>query len=684
SGKNTSEKVATHIQYVLDEHHDGYPDENDSDIEQEPQSSSVEIFAVAPHLLLPNIIKYSTLSINIYSNNHQQQNYRKAISTRVRQFVTSIVDDSSSSLETDAEEKYQELKRKISELDQTKINYLAANEECDKLKNSEDWSRLVVEFVDENKITIALKLFDKMKSLSLFPNQEAFTAMLRGLSEENVSANPVRHLRKIIDLMNAKSKTNPEYRLETEHLNYLLKTCQNFGNLSAAYSSYEKYVKNGIVKPDKSTYLCLLATSIKPASSDPRLAQKIANDIWDSLDKSMDVQNNDNNSVPIDDELVCNILATYKSNHHLKDAFSIIDYTYGIGKYQSSSSALNLPITQDSLNTIINMCIEGRRYILGLKYYNQIIEKYPNIEPDISAYNGLMSLYNSTYQYNKILELFNDKIKDTEIKPNRETFKAVLMACHNLHSLDGVKYFIENYSEIGIDFKEIDIIELMKSSIKRARINGNPDDIIWLLNKLDEADPVNVQNKQLPQLKNMNKPLYLTIINLAYDIVLKAENLSEDKKIQWQKDKRFFEEKYAEVSDKLEKILQDQMINNIKTPTKSLLDNKLKQMPVSAPPSSQRQFNAKYNEQGYIESLASSSPSQQQQYKQQQHLLPTPKIHHPSPQQQYYNKNGGYYGPSGMSYSSPVHSNEGHRPSHQQYYNNKRPSNYQKLTHVQL
>ncbi|CAJ0865207.1 15258_t:CDS:10 [Entrophospora sp. SA101] len=559
--------------YVLDEHHDGYPDENDSDIEQEPQSS------IAPHLLLPNIIKYSTLSINIYSNNHQQQNYRKAISTRVRQFVTSIVDDSSSSLETDAEEKYQELKRKISELDQTKINYLAANEECDKLKNSEDWSRLVVEFVDENKITIALKLFDKMKSLSLFPNQEAFTAMLRGLSEENVSANPVRHLRKIIDLMNAKSKTNPEYRLETEHLNYLLKTCQNFGNLSAAYSSYEKYVKNGIVKPDKSTYLCLLATSIKPASSDPRLAQKIANDIWDSLDKSMDVQNNDNNSVPIDDELVCNILATYKSNHHLKDAFSIIDYTYGIGKYQSSSSALNLPITQDSLNTIINMCIEGRRYILGLKYYNQIIEKYPNIEPDISAYNGLMSLYNSTYQYNKILELFNDKIKDTEIKPNRETFKAVLMACHNLHSLDGVKYFIENYSEIGIDFKEIDIIELMKSSIKRARINGNPDDIIWLLNKLDEADPVNVQNKQLPQLKNMNKPLYLTIINLAYDIVLKAENLSEDKKIQWQKDKRFFEEKYAEVSDKLEKILQDQMINNIKTPTKSLLDNKLKQMP---------------------------------------------------------------------------------------------------------
>ncbi|CAJ0757252.1 24850_t:CDS:2, partial [Entrophospora sp. SA101] len=43
SGKNTSEKVATHIQYVLDEHHDGYPDENDSDIEQEPQSSSQSI-----------------------------------------------------------------------------------------------------------------------------------------------------------------------------------------------------------------------------------------------------------------------------------------------------------------------------------------------------------------------------------------------------------------------------------------------------------------------------------------------------------------------------------------------------------------------------------------------------------------------------------------------------------------
>src|SRR5687768_11724392 len=100
--------------------------------------------AIAPCLLLPSIIKYSTLSINnqvqIHSNNHQQQNYRKNISTRVRQLVTGIfdivrkednIDSSSSGLETDTEEKYQELKQKISELDQTKINDivdLAANE----------------------------------------------------------------------------------------------------------------------------------------------------------------------------------------------------------------------------------------------------------------------------------------------------------------------------------------------------------------------------------------------------------------------------------------------------------------------------------------------------------------------------------------------------------------------------
>ncbi|CAJ0832576.1 8893_t:CDS:2 [Entrophospora sp. SA101] len=651
--------------------------------------------AIAPRSLLPKVLNYSTLSkyncLKIHSNNNQQQqHYRNIISTCARQLFT--------------KGKYQELKQKISELDNKGLNSiinLAANEEYNELKNNENWNRLIMEFVEEKEIKIALELFDKMKSLSLIPNQEAFTAILRGLSEEFVFQEAAEHTRTMVELMDANS---PEFKLETEHINYLLKTCQKLGNLNTACDSYDKYIKSGNVKPDKSTYLYLLITSFKSARSDPALAHKLANDIWDSLDKRIDVQGEENNDlVPIDNDLIRYILATYKSTSHVKDALNIAECIYGIGKPQSTPS-LNLPIESGPLNTILDMCINGKQFLLGLKYYDQAIKKYPDMEHDINLYNSLMTLYNSTFQFDKTVEVFNDKIKDTGLKPNKLTFEAMMLACHNLRDLDSLKYFFDNYLERGIDLGELDLMGLIKLSLKRARIDGGPNDAVWLLDKLDEMDPAKEENKKLPQIKNIDHLSYLSTISMAYEIALEVEDLPEDKKARWQKDREFFEEKFAKNSDEIEKLTQEQ-INHSKSPKRPRKRTKKINQP---------QPNMGYNKQSdYIPSnmnydprahntgryrpFASNSfqPPPQRYYRQSYNnyyyppsyndreynrsfASPSPPITpYYQPQQQYYDRNGRYYGQSDINYNLSAYSGGRYRPSYQpRYNNNKRPGSY--------
>nr|CAG8631659.1 13051_t:CDS:2 [Entrophospora candida] len=301
-----------------------------------------------------------------------------------------------------------------------------------------------------------------------------------------------------------------------------------------------------------------------------------------------------------------------------------------------------------------------------------------------------MTLYNSTFQFDKTVEVFNDKIKDTGLKPNKLTFEVMMLACHNLHDLDSLKYFFDNYLERGIDLGELDLMGLIKLSLKRARIDGGPNDAVWLLDKLDEMDPAKEENKKLPQIKNIDHLSYLSTISMAYEIALEVEDLPEDKKARWQKDREFFEEKFAKNSDEIEKLTQEHIINHSKQPNMGH-NEQSDYIP------SNMNYDPRAHNNGRYRPFASNSfqPPPQQYYRQsynnyyytpsyndREHnrsfASPSPSIPpYYQPQQQYYDRNGRYYGQPDINYNFSAYSGGRYRPSYKpRYNNNKRPGSY--------
>ncbi|CAJ0911812.1 3318_t:CDS:2 [Entrophospora sp. SA101] len=409
---------------------------------------------------------------------------------------------------------------------------LVLSEKNPDLKNAEAWNQLIIECADKGRSKMSIILFNEMKRLSMLPSQKSYTAI--------------------------------------EHVNLLLATCQKAYNFNVALETYDNLIRSGRLKPNKETYLRILNICSANSSKQPETTYELATDVWNKLVKHDDQQSKEaNDAVIVDNELVSGVISVFKDTKHPHHAFDIIDNTYGFGKVSTPSAedkessestkedlststiasnkpALILPITNDVLVSIFGLCFKVRQYNLGIEYYNQVMTKYPNFSLDINAYNSVITLYNLTYQYKKTLEAYHSQFKKGGMVQNTTTFEYLMTACQSLRDLSTAKEVLENAVENQVMLKTFGLTRLFRLILEQARTTENYNDICWLLEKIDKTVDIDFdkEKKGFILIKYMDDAIFLRTLSSAYEIALEeVKDLSEEKRVQWIEDKKYFDHK---------------------------------------------------------------------------------------------------------------------------------------------
>ncbi|CAJ0910867.1 7447_t:CDS:2, partial [Entrophospora sp. SA101] len=329
-------------------------------------------------------------------------------------------------------------------------------------------------------------------------------------------------------------------------------------------------MRSGRLKPNKETYLRILNICSANSSKQPETTYELATDVWNKLVKHDDQQSKEaNDAVIVDNELVSGVISVFKDTKHPHHAFDIIDNTYGFGKVSTPSAedkessestkedlststiasnkpALILPITNDVLVSIFGLCFKVRQYNLGIEYYNQVMTKYPNFSLDINAYNSVITLYNLTYQYKKTLEAYHSQFKKGGMVQNTTTFEYLMTACQSLRDLSTAKEVLENAVENQVMLKTFGLTRLFRLILEQARTTENYNDICWLLEKIDKTVDIDFdkEKKGFILIKYMDDAIFLRTLSSAYEIALEeVKDLSEEKRVQWIEDKKYFDHK---------------------------------------------------------------------------------------------------------------------------------------------
>ncbi|CAJ0626219.1 15438_t:CDS:2 [Entrophospora sp. SA101] len=470
---------------------------------------------------------------------------------------------------------------------------LVSSKENPGLENAEAWNQLIIECVDKGKTKMSIRLFNEMKKLSMLPTQETYTAILK----------------------------------EIGHVNCLLTICQRAKNFDVALKTYDDLIRSGKLKPNRKTYLQILKMCSANGVRQSEKAYELATDVWNKLVK--DDQNKDNpNAVVVDDGLINGVIAAFKFTNHIPEAFVIVDDFYGIGKSaiaaegestKDDSHSLRLSITNDTVDSIFGLCFKTRQFDLGIEYYNKITAKYPDFSLDINNYDGLISLYNLNYQFNKTIETYHNQFKKFKLALNASTFESLMFACQNLRDLSTAKEILENAVEKQIALKPTGLTKILRLVLEQARTTENYNDVCWLLNKIDKTGDIyfNKEKKGIILIDDMDDKQLLYALSSAYRIALQeVKDLEEEKRAQWVEDK------------KIKKIYQGRWKTQ---DDKNWYNNPDNQFPL-APPNVNRRYNNNYYNGGPF-LTANNNPS-------------TPQFHAE-----------GYYSPrSPPSYKTPIQS----------------------------
>nr|CAG8501881.1 3990_t:CDS:2 [Entrophospora candida] len=378
------------------------------------------------------------------------------------------------------------------------------------------------------------------------------------------------------------SEKNPDLK-NAEAWNQLIIECADKGrskmsiilfneayNFNVALETYDNLIRSGRLKPNKETYLRILNICSANCSKQPETTYELATDVWNKLVKHDDQQSKEaNDAVIVDNELVSGVISVFKDTKHPHHAFDIIDNTYGFGKVSTPSAedkessgstkedlstsaiasnkpALILPITNDVLVSIFGLCFKVRQYNLGIEYYNQVMTKYPNFSLDINTYNSVITLYNLTYQYKKTLETYHSQFKKGGMVQNTTTFEYLMTACQSLRDLSTAKEVLENAVENQVMLKTFGLTRLFRLILEQARTTENYNDICWLLEKIDKTVDIDFdkEKKGFILIKYMDDAIFLRTLSSAYEIALEeVKDLSEEKRVQWIEDKKYFDHK---------------------------------------------------------------------------------------------------------------------------------------------
>ncbi|CAJ0646277.1 8692_t:CDS:10 [Entrophospora sp. SA101] len=388
-----------------------------------------------------------------------------------RLFITSSLTTSNSSITpkkpydtlSKSKEKFETLKEKVIQLsEEERLNdaiKLVKSEENLEFKTGEAWDQLIMECVDKGRAKMAVRLFDEMKRLSLPFTKGTFTTILNGLADYRISPQLVEYATSLIKQLVQSSESRPEIKLEIDHINSLLKICYRSKHFQLALDTYDNLIKgNKKVKENRDTYLYLMKIGSISNINESEKFYEIAKDIWEKLIKKQ--KSNDDGSVVIDNDLVCGIIQTYNNSGYTSEAFEIVDSIYGF-------------------DNIFSLCFKSRRFDLGAEYYNQVIEKYPDLNINVTSYNSLISLNNLSFQYNKSIEIYNQKFKNSKIIQNSETIELLITSCQHLCDLETAKSILKNAFENKVILKPVGLARLIKLSSELATTTESYDYELW-------------------------------------------------------------------------------------------------------------------------------------------------------------------------------------------------------------
>nr|CAG8526058.1 2800_t:CDS:2 [Entrophospora candida] len=567
-----------------------------------------------------------------------------------------VPSSSSSPAATTTKETLESIKEKVIKLSkEEKLDdamKLVSSKENPGLENAEAWNQLIIECVDKGKTKMSIRLFNEMKKLSMLPTQETYTAILK----------------------------------EIGHVNCLLTICQRAKNFDVALKTYDDLIRSGKLKPNRKTYLQILKLCSANGVRQSEKAYELATDVWNKLVK--DDQNKDNpNAVVVDDGLINGVIAAFKFTNHIPEAFVIVDDFYGIGKSaiaaegestKDDSHYLRLSITNDTVDSIFGLCFKTRQFDLGIEYYNKITAKYPDFSLDISNYDGLISLYNLNYQFNKTIETYHNQIKKFKLAQNASTFESLMFACQNLRDLSTAKEILENAVEKQIALKPTGLTKILRLVLEQARTTENYNDVCWLLNKIDKTGDIyfNKEKKGIILIDDMDDKQFLYALSSAYRIALQeVKDLEEEKRAQWVEDKKFFDHKADRLNEAKSKAHPPRQQNNIHTDNfrikkiyqgrwktqddKNWYNNPDNQFPL-APPNVNRRYNNNYYNGGPF-LTANNNPSTPQ-FHAEGYYSPRSPPSYKTPMYYSYNPNKGFRRPppppsSYSEFSSPPKSN---------------------------
>ncbi|CAH1757869.1 6138_t:CDS:2 [Entrophospora sp. SA101] len=466
-----------------------------------------------------------------YKFNNNVVNLRQFSNSCIRKdeaTVNSIKVKANTDPNVSTKETYESIKEKIIKdimLDNDAIK-LMTSEKNPELKNAEAWNQLIIEYE---------KTFNTSNSRSIYSN---FKKSI------------------IISLF-----INNKISQRVKKFNFALET-------------YDNFIRSGKLKPNADTCLQILKTCSANCTRQPKKAYEMATDVWNKFVKNDQQQGkeNANNSMMVDNELINHLITVFKFTDHTQEAFDIVDEFYGIGKsaiINSSEStkddSLKLPITNDIMYSIFSLCFKTKQLGLGIKYYNQIMTKYPDFSLDINNYNSLISLYNLNYQFNQTLGTYHDQFKKFNLIQNNNTFESLIFACQNLRDLNTAKEILENAVENQMILKSTSLTKILRLVLEQARTTDNYDDVCWLLEKVDKTGDIdfNKEKKGIILINDMNDKQLLHGLSSAYEIALQeVKDLSKEKRAQWAEDKKFFDHKADRLNESISKSFSRQQ-NNI-------------------------------------------------------------------------------------------------------------------------
>ncbi|CAG8521187.1 13828_t:CDS:2 [Acaulospora morrowiae] len=437
------------------------------------------------------------------------------------------------------------------------------------------WNQLIVECVDKGRVKLGIRLLNEMKRFSLQPSQNTYTLLLNGLAEYRALPDNILHARAIIDSIRRASRTKSTFKLTVGHANALLKVCFRTNEFQALLDNYDALFYQGgtALAPNRETHTIVLSACAKNCKRYSDKAYELAVSIWESLyEKAMvsvrkPARRAAEQEDVIDDDLVCNVLLTFRNSGEVEKGFEVIKDIYGIGDDTIRTRPYDIQMTSKSLDIMLGLCFKSQQPKLGINLFNEAKMRFPNLQPDIQNFNSLISLYNESGKCDEAIGIFK-QILDLGLQPIDMTFDLLMVSCKNAKNLDAVKEIF------GIIIKHRVIPKTTAlTKILEITMESDPSvltrEVRWILNKIDQIglkDPLSLVKtatmhgiSKLP-FKIDDAVFLRTIIN-AYGVALDKSGgkLPDHTEERWKNNLKFYKNRLWDLNQKQAQIERSRM-----------------------------------------------------------------------------------------------------------------------------